>query len=70
MQVGGMDVLRDEGIAYAEALEAAGNEVTLISYQGLPHFFNGFPMLPRGKEYFDRVCDFVKKYSGPVKESK
>jgi acetyl esterase len=33
------DPLRDEALAYGEALLAAGNAVTLIEYHGLAHGF-------------------------------
>jgi acetyl esterase len=33
------DPLRDEGVAYAEALRRAGNAVTLVEYHGLAHGF-------------------------------
>jgi acetyl esterase len=33
------DPLSDEGIAYAEKLRAAGNEVTLMRYAGMIHEF-------------------------------
>jgi acetyl esterase len=37
--VAGWDVLRDEGVAYARALEAAGVEVTLREYEDMSHGF-------------------------------
>jgi acetyl esterase len=37
--VAGRDPLRDEGIAYAKKLEAAGVPVTLEIYKGVPHNF-------------------------------
>ncbi len=37
--VGGYDALRDDGIAYADAMTAAGNQVTLVNYTGLSHGF-------------------------------
>lgn len=33
------DVLRDEGEAYGEAMRAAGNDVTISRYAGVPHGF-------------------------------
>ena len=37
--VAGYDVLRDEGIAYAERLCAEGVQATLVEYAGLAHGF-------------------------------
>lgn len=39
MLVAGMDILRDEGRAYADKLQAAGVHVSLIEYANLPHGF-------------------------------
>jgi acetyl esterase len=41
------DVLRDEGEAYGEAMRAAGNEVTIDRYAGVPHgFLSMMPLCP------------------------
>ena len=37
--VAGFDLLRDEALAYGEALQAAGCEVTTVEYAGLAHGF-------------------------------
>ncbi|ORY68930.1 esterase/lipase/thioesterase [Pseudomassariella vexata] len=63
VQVAGCDPMRDEGIAYAEVLKEAGNEVELTIYKGLPHCFYGFTELKRTAEYFEKVVAFVKKYA-------
>jgi acetyl esterase/lipase len=57
-----MDPVRDEGIAYAEALKAAGVEVELYAYQGLPHFFASMvPDHPQSRVYFKRIEAFLEK---------
>ncbi len=61
IQVGGLDVLRDEGIAYVEALRAAGNEVEVYAYQGLPHVFPILFDVPQRDEYHRRQDDFKGK---------
>ena len=37
------DVLREQGAAYAQRLEAAGNSVRLINYPGAIHGFISLP---------------------------
>jgi acetyl esterase len=48
------DPLRDQGIAYADAMRAAGNEVAMTMYEGLFHgFFSMFDLIDAGKAAFD-----------------
>ena len=48
------DPLRDQGIAYADALRAAGNGVEMTMYEGLFHgFFSMFDLIEAGKAAFD-----------------
>ncbi|KIW84618.1 hypothetical protein Z517_00006 [Fonsecaea pedrosoi CBS 271.37] len=60
IQVAGMDPLRDEGLAYAEALKAAQNSVTVNTFKGLPHGFYFFPQLKQTLEFWDNSVKFVK----------
>lgn len=48
IQVAEYDPLRDDGIRYARALQAAGNTVRLTEYVGMPHGYFSFPKVIRG----------------------
>ena len=47
IEVAGHDPLHDDGVAYADALRAAGVEVQLIDYPAMPHGFLNFPRFAR-----------------------
>jgi len=55
-----MDPLRDEGIAYADALEAAGGTVKRDMYPGIPHGFTLFPSLPASDQALKRAAEVIK----------
>ncbi|WP_434967109.1 alpha/beta hydrolase [Janibacter indicus] len=47
IQTADLDPIRDDGLRYAEALRAAGVEVRVTNYLGLPHGFASFPGVAR-----------------------
>ncbi|OQU97177.1 hypothetical protein CLAIMM_03152 [Cladophialophora immunda] len=64
IQVAGMDPLRDEGLAYAEALKANRVPVTVKVYSGLPHAFYIHPNLQETSEYFQTMVDWINQLLG------
>ncbi|AJQ93027.1 alpha/beta hydrolase [Gynuella sunshinyii] len=65
MQVGELDPLRDENMAYAEALEVAGVEVRLRLYKGHQHgfiqFFKDHVNNPDGEHALNEGVVFLRK---------
>jgi acetyl esterase len=57
--IAGHDPLRDEGVAYADALEAAGVPVTRLRYEGGVHGFITMPMLDLAQRARADVSDAV-----------
>jgi len=62
---GQYDPLRDEGKAYAEKLEDAGNEVTYRNYETMPHvFMQMWGILPAAKECMTEIAEAIGKACG------
>ncbi|MFJ9693128.1 alpha/beta hydrolase [Kitasatospora sp. NPDC101183] len=56
------DPVRDEGVAYGEALRAAGVDVFSRTYDGLIHAFLGlFPLSPAADAAFGELCARLKQ---------
>ncbi|MEV0258286.1 alpha/beta hydrolase [Streptomyces sp. NPDC050732] len=66
----GCDPLRDEGLAYAERLRAAGVEVTAHHYPRMFHGFLGFPdVLPDAAKALQEAAEAIESTAGGRKNS-
>jgi acetyl esterase len=59
--VAGHDVLRDDGVRYAQALRVAGVEVTLDRYEDMVHSFVRWGgVVDRARELIEALGDFAR----------
>lgn len=62
VQVAEFDPLRDEGVAYGEALSAAGSSAQTKCYDGFIHgFFAHFDTIPPTKVAMDDACEALRQ---------
>jgi epsilon-lactone hydrolase len=59
IQVGDHEVIRDDGIAFAEKAKAAGVDVTLEVWPSMIHLWHTFSDLPEAQQALDRIGQFV-----------
>ena len=65
VQVAGNDVLRDEGLAYARKLDAAGVDVTAVRYENLIHDYgllNAISQVPAVRDALHQTAEFLRKH--------
>lgn len=65
IQVAGNDVLRDEGLAYARKLDAAGVDVTAVRYENLIHDYgllNAISQVPAVRDALHQAAEMLKKH--------
>ncbi len=65
LQVAGNDVLRDEGLAYARKLDAAGVDVTVVRYENLIHDYgllNAISHVPAVRDALHQTAEMLKKH--------
>ncbi len=65
VQTAECDPLRDEGMAYGEALRNAGVETTVTNYDGMVHaFFQLSPILDAGRRAVEEACSALRSALG------
>jgi acetyl esterase/lipase len=62
--VGSIDPLYDDGVLFAEKLQAAGREATLLVYDGMPHVFMLFPGIDEGERSLAAMSGFLRSRLG------
>jgi acetyl esterase/lipase len=61
VQVGEREVLRDDGVAFAEKARAAGVDVTLEIWPDMIHLWHAFVDLPEAGQALERIGRFVEE---------
>ncbi|HEX5535971.1 MAG TPA: alpha/beta hydrolase [Sphingobium sp.] len=70
LAIAGIDPLRDEGLNYADQLARAGNEVTVLRYDNLPHgFFNFAHVSDRAAMAFDEIAAATRRLIAAASDS-
>jgi acetyl esterase/lipase len=65
IQCGGVDPLRDDAFAYAEALKSNDVEVEIHCYAGLPHWFAALlPHTAESVQFYEKYNDFLARHAG------
>ncbi|KAJ3569376.1 hypothetical protein NPX13_g6106 [Xylaria arbuscula] len=64
IQCAGVDILRDDAFAYADALKAAGVDVEVHGYKGVPHCFPAVIIShPQTPVFYERYNSFLKRHA-------
>ncbi len=61
---GGIDPLRDDGLKFADKLKAAGRDVVLQNFKGMPHDFMLFPGIDDGERAVGEIVRYAKSQLG------
>lgn len=65
LQLGSAEILHDDSVRFAEKAEAAGVDVELDIWPGLPHVFQMFaPYLPQANRALQAIGAFVRRAQG------
>ncbi|MFJ6000850.1 alpha/beta hydrolase [Arthrobacter sp. NPDC092385] len=67
VQVAEHDPIRDDGLRYAAALKAAGVQVRVTTYVGMPHGFLAFPRISRSApQALEELCAELRTHLAPT----
>ena len=67
IQVGSIETLQDDAVRLAERAQAAGVDVTLEAWEGMPHAWHGcVSFLPEAQPAIERIGEFVQQRTSTV----